>query len=61
MRVDVPGWVTVRSDDGAQIEQTGEKPRLLLALPACRANQKTCIETVIDALWGISPAEVMYT
>lgn len=55
MRVDVLGWVTVRSDDGAQIELTGEKPRLLLALLACRANQKTCIETVIDALWGYRP------
>jgi DNA-binding SARP family transcriptional activator len=55
MRVDVLGWVDVQSDTGVRIELPGEKPRLLLALLACRANQKNCVETVVDALWGFRP------
>ncbi|MFY1631740.1 AfsR/SARP family transcriptional regulator [Solwaraspora sp. WMMB335] len=55
MRVDVLGWVSIQSDEGVRIALAGEKTRLLLALLACRANQKTCVDMVVDALWGARP------
>ncbi|MFG1687836.1 BTAD domain-containing putative transcriptional regulator [Nonomuraea sp. NPDC049269] len=55
MKVGLLGPLEIIADDGAAVELPGRKPRVLMAVLACRANRPVSPEVLVDSLWGPTP------
>ena len=55
MKVGLLGPLEVTADDGAVVELSGRKTRILLAVMACQANRPVSSDLLVDSLWGSAP------
>jgi DNA-binding SARP family transcriptional activator len=55
MKVGLLGPLEVIADDGAVVELSGWKQRILLAVLACQANRPVSSDVLVESLWGAAP------